>query len=664
MVMVGSLLFHIASSSLKCYTLLLLLLLLLLLHFIKTQLQTGKMKSPVSLWWIWLYGSFLITLSLYATRKLPSVQQVINRKPSSSSSPNITIFSAITHHPIGQRQRLAVRSWLALSNQITVVLFSQHHHPSVSDFASGFEKSRVLVDSAVDFTFLGTPFFHSMVERSQAFATDIVVFAHSQAVLLPDFVPTLNFAHELDGYWLLVASLPETEIHGERLELGELQEMINGRNRSNSCKDTSMIMAWNSGSIPLHNGVLPPFLFGKGIHNHWLVNEAIASELRVVFDASSTISGLFLNEPDMLDNRSWEAVGNSHLGSSYGSLLFHEANYSTSLPKLAKHGDRYVFTKGMFGCSELRNLQPLEFQASLESLLEITADEMRTVVLAVAGYSYKDMLMSWVCRLRRLKVTNFVICALDHETFGFSVLQGLPVFYDPSAPRNISFDDCHFGTKCFQRVTKVKSRLVLKILKLGYNVLLSDVDVYWFRNPLQFLGSFGPGFLVAQSDEYNKTGKFKYPAVLSKSRPINFPRRLNSGFYFARSDAATIAAMDKVVIHAASSGLSEQPSFYDVMCGEGGSNRISDNRCLEPETNLTVHFLDRDLFPNGAYLDLWDEPNVTAACMKKGCFVLHNNWINGRLKKLERQVSSGLWEYDSSKRMCLSCITPKTVTVQ
>lgn len=80
---------------------------------------------------------------------------------------------------------------------------------------------------------------------------------------------------------------------------------------------------------------------------------------------------------------------------------------------------------------------------------------------------------------------------------------------DPLAPRNISYDNCHFGSDCFLNVTKVKSRLVLQILKLGYNVLLSDVDVYWFRNPLPFLHSFGPSVLVVQSDEYKETGNLK-----------------------------------------------------------------------------------------------------------------------------------------------------------
>ena len=83
----------------------------------------------------------------------------------------------------------------------------------------------------------------------------------------------------------------------------------------------------------------------------------------------------------------------------------------------------------------------------------------------------------------------------------------MPVFIDPLSPKNVSIDDCHFGTKCFQQVTKVKSRIVLEILRLGYNVLLSDVDVYWFGNPMPFLYSLGPATFGAQSDEYNETGK-------------------------------------------------------------------------------------------------------------------------------------------------------------
>ncbi|KAH7570333.1 hypothetical protein JRO89_XS05G0089400 [Xanthoceras sorbifolium] len=697
-------LIYMKTMKVELLSLLFFFFLLLMLFFYLRALKMG-------LWSIWLSGFLLISLSIYATQKLPAFnndQMLFKNRKFNHTSPRITIFTAPGPFTasVGSRQSLAIRSWLGLSPQITVVLFSQD--PSVAAFARNFG-SRLLVEPNIDFSFLGTPFFHSMVARALAFTSDIAVLIDPETVLLADFVSTLNYAYKVDHDWLLVASSRNVSNFpfylsndgkywltkdGKRVRTREFQEILDRSPHWNLCEG-KMLMAWNSGKLPLHTGVLPPFLYRKGIHDPWVVSEALSYEFRFVFDASWTISSFSLVDAKHWSDlsgrgslgskeRSWEYVGNSYLGSLYGSSFFHGIDHA-NLPKLLNCDGQYIFVniteKAVYpvlykrlsswkektlhfwilkktmecidvtrslnprlDCSltdQLKTSAPIDFPFSLESLLSVIADETKTIVLAVAGHSYRDMLMSWVCRLRRLRVTNFMVCALDHETYQFSIFQGLPVFSDPSAPSNISFDDCHFGTKCFQRVTKVKSRMVLQILKLGYNVLLSDVDVYWFKNPLPLLYSFGPSVLAAQSDEYNVTGA------------INLPRRLNSGFYFARCDASTIAAMEKVVKHAASSGLSEQPSFYDTLCGEGGSNRVGDNRCVEPETNLTIHFLDRNLFPNGAYIGLWEKKNVKRACEKKGCLILHNNWISGRLKKLERQVLSGLWEYDISTRMCM-----------
>ncbi|KAL3501134.1 hypothetical protein ACH5RR_035583 [Cinchona calisaya] len=671
----------------------------------------NKKGLALGLWLVWLCGAFLIGISFYATQMLSfSVEDQI-KKPklfgnrfSDSFGPTIIIFTAVRpfEGSVGERQSLAVRSWLGLSPDINVVLFSQD--PSAFSFAGAFG-SRVSVEPNIDFTFLGTPFFHSMVARSQASTSDISVLIDPEILLFPDFISTLRYAHKLDHDWLLIASSQNMSnfpfrwdadgkywVADNGYKLSEQKEFLAHKFQSEFC-ERRMIMAWNNGDVPLHNGVLPPFLYGKGIHNHWVITEALSSEYRFIFDASWTISNTFLNDLSHeyyqlieasnvsdIEKRNWEFVGNLHLGKLYGSFSFREANCS-NLFRFSKCGGHYHFVnaaqnivyplgghmlfslrnqgvsvptrekeivncvdvmkscEGIGNCSlkdQLQKYESTSLPLSLELLLSLRADQNKTIVLAVAGYSYKDMLMSWVCRLRHLQILNFLVSAIDREIYEFSVLQGLPVFEYQDVPTNISFDNCHFGTECFQKVTKVKSRIVLQILKLGYNVLMSDVDVYWFKNPLPLLSSFGPGILVAQSDEYNIEG------------PINLPRRLNSGFYYAHSDSTTVAALQKVVEHASTSNLSEQPSFYDTLCGEGGSYRIGDDRCLEPETNMTVHFLDRDLFPNGAYQNLWEERDVKETCMKKGCFILHNNWISGRRKKLERQVLSGLWEYDIS----------------
>lgn len=240
-------------------------------------------------------------------------------------------------------------------------------------------------------------------------------------------------------------------------------------------------MAWNTGDLPLYSGVLPPFLYEKGVYNHWIINEALSSQLRFVFDASWTISSSNLNcqenkSSDTVDqgfsasaykNRSWEYDGNYNLGALYGSFLYHKANYS-NLVKLLRCEGQYIlvdteenilFPSGyhsglsiwqgrilhswrkkkisacvdviksldrILDCSlgdHMQSKEKLEFPFSLETLLRQVADKNKSIVLAVAGYSYKDMLMSWACRLHRLKITNFIVCALDEETYQFSILQ-------------------------------------------------------------------------------------------------------------------------------------------------------------------------------------------------------------------------------------------------
>lgn len=241
-----------------------------------------------------------------------------------------------------------------------------------------------------------------------------------------------------------------------------------------------MLLAWNNGDVPLHNGVLPPFLFGKELHNHWVVNEALSSDYRFVFDASWSISNFYLNplehgsSPSFggsnvtnSGNRSWESVGNLHLGSVYGALSFREANYS-NMVKFCMCNGQYLFvnpaettvypfghrdslslrkekilgsrsgkkvvdcvngfksldvTRDCYVKDQLKPSISLSLPLTLETLLSGLSDKNKTIVLAVAGYSYKDMLMNWVCRLKRLLVSNFVVCALDRETYEFAVLQ-------------------------------------------------------------------------------------------------------------------------------------------------------------------------------------------------------------------------------------------------
>jgi hypothetical protein len=55
-------------------------------------------------------------------------------------------------------------------------------------------------------SFLGSPFFHSMIAKSRSFPSDIFVIVDPETVILSGFISTLNHVYELDYDWLLVAS--------------------------------------------------------------------------------------------------------------------------------------------------------------------------------------------------------------------------------------------------------------------------------------------------------------------------------------------------------------------------------------------------------------------------------------------------------------------------
>ncbi|KAG9160569.1 hypothetical protein Leryth_020723 [Lithospermum erythrorhizon] len=120
---------------------------------------SNKKVLHLGLWLIWLCGFLLIALSFYATQMLPSSfvdqmrnpQFIIQSSLAVSGGPTIDIFTAPRPFVgiVGERQGLAVRSWLGLSAKITVVLFSQE--PSVFSFSDSVG-SRVSVEPNIDFT--------------------------------------------------------------------------------------------------------------------------------------------------------------------------------------------------------------------------------------------------------------------------------------------------------------------------------------------------------------------------------------------------------------------------------------------------------------------------------------------------------------------------------
>lgn len=307
--------------------------------------------------------------------------------------------------------------------------------------------------------------------------------------------------------------------------------------------------------------------------------------------------------------------------------------------------------------SGLRN-RVLKFQKrteykQVEDLLPLISPyNNRTVILVAVSDLYRDMLMSFVCMLRRLSLPSPLVGALDPDIYQFAEEQGLAVFYDNSAQKARlesakNGTACKFGTACFKMVTKLKSRAVLHVLKLGYNVLWSDVDIVWLRDPFKEILEYPVGTFPVQSDQPKRWE----PANGANGTSVP-GGAINSGFYYARAEPKVIEALEAIVEDAKTTNTSEQPSFFKVLCGNG-STTVGSDECVWPENGLRTIFMPRLLHPNGKYNYYWHNPKTAAACMKKGCATLHNNWIKGRQAKINRMKVKGLWYYDPNNRICL-----------
>ena len=93
-------------------------------------------------------------------------------------------------------------------------------------------------------------------------------------------------------------------------------------------------------------------------------------------------------------------------------------------------------------------------------------------------------------------VTNFLFHAADEAIYQRLLDLGAPVVYYESDParefRLANTPGAHavdYGTVAYQALMNTRTTLIYKILQKGYNVLLSDVDIVYLRNPFQYLNT-------------------------------------------------------------------------------------------------------------------------------------------------------------------------------
>ncbi len=167
------------------------------------------------------------------------------------------------------------------------------------------------------------------------------------------------------------------------------------------------------------------------------------------------------------------------------------------------------------------------------SQLEMTRGVMdKTILILSANMAYADMTYNFLCRLAKISKTfKYVVIAQDASFYRFLQSDGIPSI-SGSLIHPVSTEHAkNFRTAEFNAISIAKIIATRIVLELGYNVLFSDVDIAWKKNPMPFLSADVD--LVIQSN----SGENVFP----------LSHEANTGFYFLRSNDRSIALLDETI---------------------------------------------------------------------------------------------------------------------
>lgn len=328
----------------------------------------------------------------------------------------------------------------------------------------------------------------------------------------------------------------------------------------------------------------------------------------------------------------------------------------TSILCLGFLASSYKWLRQISHAPQDRNLVATQTRVPLSlpfSLLESHLDEMLkyrsqngTIVLVGFTEGYKDMLLNMVCRWKELNVQNYAIVAFDLPSFLFCWERSLPCLFvwpesDSFAKTSLSLplgqtDSALYAwdSEGFKHITKRKSQQVLRILEHGYNVLWTDVDVFWKANPMpNLLGLLGTNDadVLIQSD-----------ATAEKEASI----WVNSGFYYVRQSERTVRVFQEIVKDAAESrDQSEKPSFHRVLC----QRRLDAGNCVNDDLSVLTHVLDRWKYAHGAMVDVLSNTLIDT---KNDVVTMHFNYRAGFEEKKRCFHIGNMWLLEGDDKTC------------
>jgi len=172
-----------------------------------------------------------------------------------------------------------------------------------------------------------------------------------------------------------------------------------------------------------------------------------------------------------------------------------------------------------------------EIRAELEPIAKKIAKD-NTIIVMTCNMGQSELLMNFVCnaKAKGLSTENVLVFPTDQETKDLAEGLGLATFYDEKNFGRLPSGEARaYGDGTFTAMMFAKVVCVQIINFMGYDLLFQDVDVVWYKNPLEY-------FHDKKNPHYNFDMYFQDDGARS---PRYAPYSANSGFYYVRNNEMT-----------------------------------------------------------------------------------------------------------------------------
>ena len=259
-------------------------------------------------------------------------------------------------------------------------------------------------------------------------------------------------------------------------------------------------------------------------------------------------------------------------------------------------------------------------------LSEYCFDERRkSLFVTLTSHAYLDYTLNLIESVRRLGLSDYLLVfVLDID--GYNALlskaseTGVHVIYYPNR-YNLT------GMQLFQQdrwhlVSFCKIEIVYRLLCLGHDVLFTDSDIVFLKDPREFLqNNILRSDILIQDDSANLES--------SRSPAMTY---LCMGFFYLKSSDKTVDVFKPrhwiFARLAASLWRMLQPHSKITITDQKHFNKYIKHR-------LDIGILPRDLFPNGFYYYNKDK-------IASDCYLIHFNYLVGDEKR-KRMIEDGYY---------------------